>query len=124
MFLAEGKVELLGKGGKTRRVRVLRKETLFELDLSKRFVYLGKRHLRTWKDGLRAAVRRACDELGIQRRGVHGFRGTAAGEFLRVKGLLGYEETEARHELAQWLGHNSHRIEVTYAYVPRRTNLL
>ncbi|MEK7323808.1 MAG: hypothetical protein AAB217_00965, partial [Chloroflexota bacterium] len=56
---------------------------------------------------------------GIQRRGVHGFRGTAAGEFLRVKGLLGYEETEARHELAQWLGHNSHRIEVTYAYVPR-----
>ena len=120
VFLAEGKVELLGKGGKTRQVRVLQKETLFELDLTKRFVYLDKRNLRTWKDGLRAAVRKACDELGIQRRGVHGFRGTAAGEFLRVKRLLGYDEAEGRHELAQWLGHNSHRIEVTYAYVPRR----
>ncbi len=26
---------------------------------------------------------------------------------------------EARHELAQWLGHNPHRTEVTYAYVPK-----
>jgi integrase len=120
VFLAEGKVELLGKGGKTRRVRVPRKETLFELDLSRRFIYLDKRNLRTWKDGLRATVRKACDELGIQRRGVHGFRGAAAGEFLRVKGLLGYDEADGRHELAQWLGHNPHRIEVTYAYVPRR----
>ena len=119
VFLAEGKVELLGKGGKTRRVRVLQKETLFELDLSERFVYLDKRKLRMWKDGLRAAVRRACDDLSIQRRGVHGFRGTAAGEFLRAKEMLGYEELEARRELAQWLGHKPHRIEVTYAYVSR-----
>ena len=65
-------------------------------------------------------MRRACDELEIQRRGVHGFRGTAACELMRVKELLGYTEKEARRELAQWLGHNPHRIEVTYAYVPKQ----
>ena len=107
-------------GGKTRRVRALQKDALFELDLSDRFVYLDTHKLRTWKDGLRGAVRNACDELGLQRRGVHGFRGTAACEFVRVKEMLGYDDAEARGELAQWLGHNPHRTEVTYAYVPKR----
>jgi len=120
VLVDEGKVELLGKGGKTRRVRVLQKDALFELDLSDRFVYLDTHKLRTWKGGLRAAVRNACDELGIQRRGVHGFRGTAACEFVRAREILGYDEAEARRELAQWLGHNPHRTEVTYAYVPKR----
>ncbi len=72
-----------------RRVWVLQKGPLFELDSSDRFVNLDKHKLRTWKDGLRVAVRNACDELGIQRRGVHGFRGTAAGECVRVKEMLG-----------------------------------
>ena len=120
VFLKERKVELLGKGGKTRRIRVLRQEPLFDLDLSRRFVYLNKADLKKWKGGLETAVRKACDELGIQRRGVHGFRGTAACEFVRVKELLGFDEPEARREVAQWLGHNAHRTEVTYAYVPRR----
>jgi len=118
VFLSERKVELLGKGGKTRRIRVLHQEALFDLDRTERFVYLNKANVRTWKDGLRTAVRKACDELGIQRRGVHGFRGTAANEFMRAKEILGYDEAEARRELAQWLGHNPHRTEVTYAYVP------
>jgi hypothetical protein len=39
---------------------------------------------------------------------------------MRIKESLGYTEQEARHELAQWLGHNPHRTEVTYAYVPRK----
>jgi integrase len=120
VFTDERKVELLGKGGKTRRVQVLQPNGLFDLDLTERFVYLDKATGRTWKDGLRTAVRKACDDLGIPRRGVHGFRGTAAGEFMRLKELLGYDEGEARRELAQWLGHNPHRTEVTYAYVPRR----
>jgi len=42
-----------------------------------------------------------------------------AGEFTSIKRALGFTEIEARHELAQWLGHNPHRIEVTYAYVPK-----
>jgi integrase len=83
-------------------------------------VYLDKATVQTWKDGLRTAVRKACDKLGIQRRGVHGFRGTAACEFVRVKEMLGYDEIEARRELTQWLGHNPHRTEVTYAYAPRK----
>jgi hypothetical protein len=31
VFLVEGKMELPGKSGKTRRIRVLRKETLFDM---------------------------------------------------------------------------------------------
>ena len=58
--------------------------------------------------------------LGIQRRGVHGFRAIAACEFVDRKCTAGYTETEARRELAVWLGHNPHRTEVTYACVPKR----
>jgi integrase len=119
VFLNEGKVELLGKGGKTRRIRFLRPEIFDALDYSKRFIYLTPENSETWKDGLERAVRKSCDELAIQRRGVHGFRGTAACEFVHIKESLGYSEMEARRELAQWLGHNPHRTEVTYAYVTR-----
>ncbi len=120
IFLDEGKVELLGKGGKARRIRFLQRDIFEELDRSKRFIYLTAENGKTWKDGLERIVRRACDELGIQRRGVHGFRGAAACEFIRIKESLGYTEMEARRELAQWLGHNPHRTEVTYAYVPKQ----
>ncbi len=44
---------------------------------------------------------------------------TAACEFVDLKCALGYTEAEACKELAMWLGHNPHRTEVTYAYVPR-----
>ena len=87
----------------------------------KRFVYLDKASMRTWKDSLRTAVRQACDELSIQRRGMHEFRGTAANEFMRAKELPGYDEAAARRELAQWLGHSPHRTAVTYVYVPKTT---
>ena len=91
---------------------------LSELDLSRPFVYLPGHGARQWKDRLERYVRQACDELDIQRRGVHGFRATAACEFVDIKRTLGYTEVEARRELAIWLGHNPHRTEVTYAYVP------
>jgi hypothetical protein len=78
----------------------------------------------------------SCDTLGIKRRGVHDFRATAACEFVDIKRALGYSDAEARRELATlaphatalrcsagvWLGHNPHRTEVTYAYVPRNVN--
>jgi integrase len=117
--LPEKKVELLGKGGKTRNIRVLNSAALTELDLSRPFVYLPEQKARQWKDRLERHVRQACDQLNIQRRGVHGFRATAACEFVDLKRALGFTEAEARRELAMWLGHNPHRIEVTYAYVPR-----
>jgi integrase len=121
VFPREGQVELLGKGGKTRRIRVLDRDALAELDLSRRFVYLERGNERTWKNGLEDIVRGAADRLGIQRRGVHGFRGTAAVDFVETKmEILGASELEARRELAMWLGHNPQRTEVTYAYVPAR----
>jgi integrase len=117
--LPDKKVELLGKGGKTRNIRVLDSTVLAELDLSRPFVYLPEQQARQWKDRLERHVRQACDTLDIQRRGVHGFRATAACKFVDLKHALGYTEAEARRELAMWLGHNPHRTEVTYAYVPK-----
>jgi hypothetical protein len=113
--------------------RVLNSAVLPELDLSRPFVYLPEQQARCWKDGWERYVRQACDQLDIHRRGVHGFRATAACEFVNIKGALGYTDMEARHELATpaphapalrcsadvWLGHNPHRTEVTYAYVPK-----
>jgi len=120
VFVAEGRVELLGKGGKTRRIKALNPGILSELNLSRRFVYLEQGNERLWKPGLENMVREVCDELDIERRGVHGFRGSAACELVRIKTeVLGLTESQARRELAMWLGHNPHRTEVTYAYVPR-----
>jgi integrase len=82
-------------------------------------VCLPEQQARYWKDRLERYVRQACDQLDIQRRGVHGFRATAACEFVDLKRELGYTEAEARKELAMWLGHNAQRTEVTYAYVPK-----
>ncbi len=120
IFVDEKRVELIGKGGRARKIQVLHAEVLRELDPTQRFIYLDAQQGRLWKDGLERYVREGCDALGIRRRGVHGFRGTAACEFLDIKCALGFTETEARKELAMWLGHNPQRTEVTYAYVPRR----
>jgi integrase len=122
VFLDEGRVELQGKGGRVRKIQVLHVDVLRMLDLSRRFVYLRERPGRLWKDDLERTVRQACEALNIRRRGVHGFRATAACEFVNVKAALGHTEMEARHELAMWLGHNPHRTEVTYAYVPKNRN--
>jgi len=119
VFADHKRVELVGKGGRVRRIQVLHAEVLGELDLSRRFVYLGDANSHQWKDSLERIVRQGCDALNIRRRGVHGFRGTAAGEFISVKRVLGFTDVEARHELAMRLGHNPHRTDVTYAYVPR-----
>jgi hypothetical protein len=120
IFIDEMRVELQGKGGRVRKIQVLHPEVLKTLDLSRRFVYLTEQPGRLWKDGLERRVRQACEALEIRRRRVHGFRATAACEFVDIKSALGYTEMEARHELAIWLGHNPHRTEITYAYVPKR----
>jgi integrase len=120
VFVNKCQVELLGKGGKTRRIEALESDALAELDLSRRFIYLERGNEHTWKNGLEDIVRGAADRLGIQRRGVHGFRGTAAvGHVETHMEILGANELEARRELAMWLGHNPQRTEVTYAYVPK-----
>jgi len=121
VFTGEKRVELLGKGGKTRRIQVLEAAALHELDLARHFVYLEPGNEHTWKKGLEDIVRETCDRLSIHRRGVHGFRGSAAQAFLRQEtNLLGFSESEGRRHLAMWLGHNPHRTEVTFAYVPKQ----
>jgi integrase len=105
---------------RVRRIRVLQADVLHELDLSRRFVYLRAGREQSWKDGLERAVRRACDELGFKRRGVHGFRATAAGEYFNRQRALGYSDREARQALTRWLGHAPGSVDVTYVYVPRR----
>jgi integrase len=123
IFADEKRVELIGKGGRVRRIHVLYTDALSELDLSRRFVYLNGTDRPNWKDNLERIVRQGSDALNIRRRGVHGFRGTAAGEFISMKQALGFTEVEARRELAQWLGHNPQRTEVTYAYVPKTRDI-
>ncbi len=68
-------IRLLGKGERVRRMRVLRSDVLRELDTSRRFVFSAEPP-KGWKDGLERYARQACDALGLQRRGVHGFRAT------------------------------------------------
>ena len=116
VFIDEKQVVLKGKGGRVRRIRVLRGAVLWELDLSRHFVYMRAGHEQSWKDGLERAVRQAGDQLGIQRRGVHGFRATA-GEYFTLQCGLGCSEREARQALARWLGHVPASIDVTYVYM-------
>lgn len=119
IFADERRVELIGKGGRVRRIQVLHTDVLGKIDVSRRFVFLDRDGGKNWKDGLERSVHEGCDAVNIRRRGVHGFRATAAGELVSLKQALGFTEAEARRELAQWLGHNPQRTEVTYAYVPR-----
>ena len=103
IFADQKRVELIGKGGRVRRIQVLHPDVLAELDLPRRFVYLNENDSQNWKDGLERSVRQGCDALNIKRRGVHGIRGTAAGEFISLKRAFGFTEAKARRELAMWL---------------------
>lgn len=64
---------------------------------------------------LQEAIRNACDDLGIKRRGIHGLRGTFAERYIIERMNAGLSEDDARDELTRLLGHN--RRAVTYSYV-------
>ena len=57
IFADEKRVELIGKGGRVRRIPVLHVDVLDELDFSHRFVYLDGTDGPNWKDGLERLVR-------------------------------------------------------------------
>jgi integrase len=76
-----------------------------------------------WMDGpklarrLQDAIREACEDLGIEPKGLHGFRGTFTEEFIeRRMANAGLSEKEGRQEVMSLLGHN--RRAVTYSYMP------
>lgn len=83
LLIGEQQVELLGKGGRIRKIQVLHGPILRELDLSRCFVYLDEEQGVRWKDGLECHVRSGCDRLGIRPHGAPGFRTTAACEFFQ-----------------------------------------
>jgi integrase len=80
----------------------------------------GRNHL--WSDGRRLArrledaMREACDELGIDRKGLHGFRALFAQEYIDRRVAAGLSERDARRELMAPMGHS--RPNFTYSYVP------
>lgn len=65
-----------------------------------------------------AAVARACEEAGIDSRGVHGFRHSWALQRLFHLMGLGLTEDAARQTVSWWLGHN--RLPVTASYLSKR----
>lgn len=78
-----------------------------------------------WMDGpsvvrkLQDTVREACDDLGIERKGIHAFRALFAEEYLDRRMAEGLSENDARDALSVVMGHN--RRAVTYRYVPRKS---
>jgi hypothetical protein len=57
IFADEKRVELIGKGGRVRRIQVLHTDVLSKLDVSRRFIYLNGNDGPNWKDGLERVVR-------------------------------------------------------------------
>lgn len=78
-----------------------------------------------WMDGpsvvrrLQDAVREACDDLGIERKGIHAFRALFAEEYVDRRMAEGLSQNGARDALSVVMGHN--RRSVTYRYVPRKS---
>jgi integrase len=63
------------------------------------------------------AVRDACERLGMECFGTHGFRRGWAQEQYRELREQGSDDREARRSTAKGLGHK--RLDVTYSYIPR-----
>lgn len=83
------------------------------------YVFQGRGHRgQSLAQRTRDSVRHACERLGIESFGTHGFRKTWAQENYQELREQGLDDREARLELAQGLGHG--RPQVTYSYVARR----
>jgi integrase len=114
------------KGGRPRTVHVDKDHVHFLARLKRRaeghrdgHVFQGRgRRGQSLASRTNGSVRHACERLGIECYGTHGFRKTWAQERYRRSREEGLDDCESRRELARGLGHN--RREVTYSYVRRR----
>lgn len=123
----EGKIRAVKKGTKGGRPTVHVDEEHVDLlaRLKRRaeshrddHVFQGRGHRgQSLASRTNGSVRHACERLGIECYGTHGFRKTRAQERYRRSREEGLDERESRRELARGLGHN--RREVTYSYVRR-----
>jgi integrase len=112
------------KGGKERTVHLnpihdpsgytALKRAIQSLPTGRHYLWTGGKAMA---DKLARAVSAACEELGIEGKGIHGLRATFAEQYLRRCIAEGCGENDARREVSHLLGHR--RIDVTYRYVPR-----
>jgi integrase len=111
--LENGKLHVVGKGGKKRDVE-LPAGLAEQINLSRQYLFDPS---RSWKQSFYRAVRDAARALGIQVSGVHRLRANYAQN--TYSDLLKSEKSdqEARREVSHKLGHN--RIDVTNCYIPK-----
>lgn len=107
-------VEVKGKGGRGRAVKMLDPDVLTRLPQGSKFVFSPTASFRRT---VQRRVREACEELGLACKGTHGFRATFAERLLEDYLGIGLAEREARKAVSTALGHN--RVAVTLRYVPK-----
>jgi integrase len=113
------------KGGRPREVQVelLHRAFLQELKVSAEqnrdgHVFQGRGNQGTsLAKRTASAVHQACQRLGIEHCGTHGFRRGWAQERYCELQRQDHDDCRARRSVAKELGHN--RIDVTYSYIPR-----
>jgi len=111
--LANGKLHVVGKGGKKRDVD-LPADLAEQLNPSKQYLFDPS---RSWKQAFYQAVRDAARALGIQVSGVHRLRANCFQNTYDELIADGMNDQQAREEVAQKGGHK--RVEVTYSYIPK-----
>ena len=110
------------KGGRPRFV-TLPANSQIRADLSTALNEIPQGGNWLWLNGpalarsLQDAIRTACDDLGMERKGLHGLRAAFAEIYLRERIAANLDEHAARDELTLLLGHG--RRSVTYRYCGR-----
>ena len=110
-----GTIEVKGKGGKKRVIKVSDRMLLDRLPRSGTFPLLNG-NATSWTRQIEKLVAAACAELDIQCLGTHGFRASAAQRTLDDLLESGVDERSARKQVSRLLGHN--RTSVTRSYAP------
>lgn len=113
------------KGGKTRTVTVDPEHQPFLEKLKARAEQHADNHVfqgrgdrgKSLASRTAGAARHACERLGIECYGTHGFRRTWAQERYQELHTAEHNDRQARQSVAKELGHG--RIDVTYSYISR-----